>query len=135
MRWGRILKELIFYLTELVNGVHDLIARTANSMGWSASDKDLHLWVFGIVGILLFFFVHLVFKTLSQYSITAISFIYTFTVILVIVFAIEIQQKITGRGNMEFDDAIISLWGFLLFFAGYLLLKGIYIGIRKLVKR
>ncbi|MEK1830761.1 hypothetical protein AAAC51_22150 [Priestia megaterium] len=59
----------------------------------------------------------MIFKLLSKwkFSITAISFIYTLTVMLVLVFAIEIQQGITTRGNMEFDDAIAGLWGFLVF--------------------
>jgi hypothetical protein len=42
---------------------------------------------------------------------------------LVIVFAIEIQQKITGRGDMEFEDAMVGLYGFFAFFAAYLFLK------------
>ena len=53
-----------------------------------------------------FVVVQFLFRFLSKWSITVISFIYTLTVLLVIVFAIEIQQKITGRGNMEFADAV-----------------------------
>lgn len=118
------MKEFIFLLVEIVNGIHDLILRLTSEFGWNLTDKDLHLWIFGILGITIFAFVHFVFKVLAQYSITAISFIYTFTVMLVIVFAVEIQQKVTGRGQMDFDDAVISIWGFLLFFFAYLLVKG-----------
>ncbi len=50
----------------------------------------------------------------------AISFIYTFTVLVVFVFAIEIEQKLTGRGNMEFQDIVEGLWGFIVAFAIYL---------------
>ena len=74
-----------------------------------------------------------VFKMLSKWSITAISFIYTFTVIVVIVFAIEIQQKITGRGNMEFLDAVIGLWGFLLFFGIYLTIRLLVFGVKRML--
>ncbi|MBY0099236.1 hypothetical protein [Mesobacillus maritimus] len=120
------MKDFILLLAEIINTLHDLIFAISNRAGWNLTDKDLHLWVFGIVGILAFIVVNVVFKYLAQFSITAISFIYTFTVLVVIVFAIEIQQKLTGRGNMEFHDAVISLWGFILFFAGYLAIKGIY---------
>jgi hypothetical protein len=48
---------------------------------------------------------------------------------------VEIQQKITGRGNMEFQDAVISLWGFILFFAGYILLKWMLGMLKKLFKK
>jgi len=126
------MKEFILLLAEIINTLHDLIFAISNRAGWNLTDKDLHLWVFGIVGILAFIVVNVVFKYLAQFSITAISFIYTFTVLVVIVFAIEIQQKLTGRGNMEFHDAVISLWGFILFFAGYLAIKGIFNLMKKL---
>jgi len=126
------MKEFILLLAEIINTLHDLIFAISNRAGLNLTDKDLHLWVFGIVGILAFILVNVVFKYLAQFSITAISFIYTFTVLVVIVFAIEIQQKLTGRGNMEFHDAVISLWGFILFFAGYLAIKGIFNLMKKL---
>lgn len=126
-----LMKEFILILAEITNTIHDIINTLTHEAGWNLTDKDLHLWVFGIVGILTFLVVHAVFKYLAKYSLTAISFIYTFTVILVVVFAIEIQQKITGRGNMEFQDAVIGLWGFILFFAAFLVIKGIGILIKK----
>lgn len=129
------MKEIIILTAEFVNGIHDLLTEITEGLGWNLTDKDLHLWVFGIIGILCFAFVHAVFKVISKYSITALSFFYTFTVLLVIVFAIEIQQKITGRGEMSFDDAIISIWGFLLFFFVFLILKGIVLYINKLRKK
>jgi hypothetical protein len=129
------MKEFIKIITEIVNEIHDVIMVLADNAGLNFSDKDLHLWVFGFIGISSFFAVHLLFKLLAQYSITAISFIYTFTIMLVLVFAIEIQQKITGRGQMEFDDAVVSLWGFILFFAVFLVMKGIILLIKKFIAR
>ncbi|OCA88280.1 hypothetical protein A8F94_10810 [Bacillus sp. FJAT-27225] len=129
------MKEFILFVAEIVNGIHDIINSYALGAGWELTDKDLHLYVFGILGIFSFLIVHLVFKTLAKYSITAISFIYTFTVMLVIVFSIEIQQKITGRGEMDFNDAVISLWGFLLFFGIFLLLKGLWLSTKKFIRK
>ncbi|MDR7078849.1 hypothetical protein J2Y03_003906 [Neobacillus niacini] len=129
------MKDLILIITSIINSFHDILMDLASESGLNLTDKDLHLWVFGIIGIGSFFIVHLLFKSLSKYSITAISFIYTFTVMLVLVFAIEIQQKITGRGQMEFDDAVISLWGFLLFFAAFLIIKGMFLLVKKLLKK
>jgi hypothetical protein len=120
------MQELILIIAGIINSIHDIILDLTRGAGLNLTDKDLHLWVFGMIGIVTFGVVHFVFKFLSKYSIVAISFVYTFTVMVVLVFAIEIQQKITGRGNMEFDDAVIGLWGFLLIFAVYLIFKGIY---------
>jgi hypothetical protein len=129
------MKELILFITEIVNFIHDIIWKMSDRTGLNFTDKDLHLWIFGIIGIISFGFIHMVFKFLSKYSIMAISFFYTFTVMVVLVFAIEIQQKITGRGQMEFDDAVIGLWGFVLFFAVFLLVKAILKVIHYLLNR
>jgi hypothetical protein len=128
-------REAILILTEIVNIFHDQLLHVSNALGLNLSDKELHLWVFGVLGILSFFIVHHFFKLLAKHSITAISFIYTFTVLVVIVFAVEIQQKITGRGNMEFQDAVMGLWGFILFFIGYLIIKMVFRMVRRLFRR
>ncbi|MFS0821567.1 hypothetical protein [Bacillus sp. 1P02SD] len=125
------MKELITLIVEIVNLFHDLLMDFTSEIGWDLTDKDLHLWVMGILGILIFFIVQVIFKLLAKWSITSISFVYTFTVLVVIVFAIEIQQKITGRGNMEFLDAVIGLWGFLLFFTAYMLIRLIVFGVKR----
>ncbi|MGL5354377.1 MAG: hypothetical protein ACRDA5_13835, partial [Clostridium sp.] len=65
----------------------------------------------------------------------AISFIYTFTVMIVIVFAIEIQQKLTNRGNMEFADIAYGIYGFLYIFAIYVVLKLMYKFVKKQVNK
>jgi hypothetical protein len=128
-------QEIIVLIASIVNQIHDTLMELSEQFGWNLSDKDLHLWVFGIIGILTFAFVHYIFRILAKYSVTSISFIYTFTVMVIIVFAIEIQQKITGRGEMSFDDAVISLWGFLLFFAVFLVIKGMILLFKKRGKK
>jgi hypothetical protein len=121
------MKEVIWLLTEIVNHLHDLIEGSVKIIGLDLTDKDLHLWVFGILGMCIFFFTHVFFKWISHWSLEPISFFYTFTVMVVLAFAIEIQQKITGRGQMEFLDAVIGLWGFIIFFFIYFIIKGLVI--------
>ncbi|GKU83557.1 hypothetical protein [Niallia sp. NCCP-28] len=127
--------DLFKIIAEIVNIIHDVIMAAAAQIGWQATDKDLHLWIIGIIGIIAFFIVQAVFRRLAKWSITSISFIYTFTLILVLVFAIEIQQGITGRGNMEFADAVAGIYGFLLFFGIYVVWRVIRYGLTKLVKK
>lgn len=124
--------EFFKIIAEIVNILHDIIMDVASILGWQATDKDLHLWIIGIIGIISFFIVQFIFKRLATWSIKSISFIYTFTLILVLVFAIEIQQGITGRGNMEFADAVAGINGFLLFFGIYLVITLIFKGIKKI---
>ena len=118
-------------ITGIVNYLHDKLILSSRYMGLHLSDKQLHFLVIGLLGIVLFLFVNKVFKYLIRYSLTAISFIYTFTVLVVLVFAIEIEQKITGRGNMEFQDILEGLWGFLVVFAIYMVIMTIVRWLRK----
>ncbi|WP_404454856.1 hypothetical protein LG329_06410 [Virgibacillus necropolis] len=112
------MKDIIVTLAEIVNNFHDVII---DLVGLQMTDKQLHFWIIGIIGIVTFFVVYLFFKIVEamKWSITILSFIYTFTVMVVLVFAIELQQAITNRGNMEFADAVMGLWGFLVFFMIY----------------
>ena len=87
------------------------------------------------LGMMLFFAVHFVFKRLAKWSITAISFIYVFTVMTVLGFAIEIGQKITGTGEMDFRDIVAGLYGVLLFFAIYTVYRVAVILIRRIAGR
>ena len=129
------MKEIILIVAEIINTMHDIILELTIFLGLDLTDKDLHLWIFGMIGICLFGCTHVFFKYLSKYGLTAISFVYTLTVMVVIVFAIEIQQQLTGRGQMEFDDAVIGLWGFLLFFAAFLFIKAVIKGIQYVLNR
>ncbi|HZK55951.1 MAG TPA: hypothetical protein VFC84_17435 [Desulfosporosinus sp.] len=118
-------------ITQITNYSHDKLVQLTSQLGLHYNDKQLHFLVIGLMGMILFIFVNIIFKVLARYSIMAISFIYTFTVLVVLVFAIEIQQKLTGRGHMEFQDIEQGLWGFLVAFALYL---GVVIIFRSTIK-
>jgi len=114
------LNKALKIMTSIVNYFHDNLVLLTQRLGLHFNDKQLHFLVIGILGMILFIFVNMLFKVLIRYSLRAISFIYTFTVLIVLVFAIEIEQKITGRGHMDFQDIVNGLWGFLVVFALYL---------------
>ncbi len=123
------------FITGIINYFHDKLIWLTKFLGLSLNDKQLHFLVIGIIGILLFGLVHKLFKYLVKYSLTAISFIYTFTVLVVFVFAIEIGQKVTGRGNMEFQDIVEGLWGFLVVFAIYMAVVTCVYWVKKFSRR
>ena len=56
------------------------------------------------------------------------------TLIIVITFAIEIGQKVTGTGNMEFADIVMGVFGFIVMFLVFSVVRGIYKLIRNLIK-
>lgn len=129
------MKDVIIFLAEIVDAFHDLFLYLSEAFGLGLSDKALHFWIVGFFGFISFLIVHIIFRIISKWSITAISFIYTFTMVLVFVFAVEIQQGITGSGNMEFDDAAIGVIGFFAFLAVYGVIRGITHFVKRLHHR
>lgn len=125
------MKNIILTLAHIVNNIHDIIVRI---VGDSMTDKQLHFWVMGFIGIFLFSIVYVLFKLIAHFkwSVGVLSFLYTGTIMLVLVFAIELQQALTNRGNMEFQDAVVGMWGFLVFFGILMIIVAIFFRIKKL---
>ena len=59
---------------------------------------------------------------------------YVFTLIIVITFAIEIGQKVTNTGNMEFADIVFGVVGFIVMFFIFAVIREIYKGIVSLIR-
>lgn len=123
----RVLKLLI----AMTNRIHDQIIDSTHLLGLGLTDKQLHFWLLGIIGIAIFLVCDIVFKRLAKWTVSAITFIYTFTVLVVLVLAIEIEQKVTKAGSMEFGDIVAGLSGFALFFLLYALIRVLIREIRK----
>lgn len=127
--------ELLKAIADIINNIHDKVTDIVQISGLGFNDKQLHFIAMALIGIVIFAITQLTFKKLAKYSITAISFIYTFTIMIVIVFAIEIQQKLTNRGNMEFADIAYGIYGFIYIFSIYLAIKLIYMLIKNQVTK
>lgn len=122
----------------LVNGInylHDSVVNIFKFLGFGLTDKDLHFWFVGIIGIAIFVLSDLLFRYVTRWSISVISFIYTCTVLIVVVFGLEIEQKITGRGAMEFADIVSGLWGFIVMLSGLLAIKATLYLTKKLYQK
>lgn len=118
----------------IVAQIHESLMHLNDNFELYFGDKDMHFIVMAVLGMILFFMVHFVFKRLAKWSITAISFIYVFTVMTVLGLAIEIGQKITGTGDMDFRDVVAGLYGVLAFFAVYTVYRLIVLLVRHLMR-
>lgn len=112
-------ETLLRELTLIMARVHDLLMHVNDGFELSLGDKDWHFIIMAALAMMLFFAVHAIFTRLAKWSITAISFIYVFTIMTVLGFAIEIGQRISGTGEMDFADIVAGLYGVLAFFAVY----------------
>ena len=114
------MEKFLLVSAGIINNIHDFIVHISRGMGLNLTDKGLHFWTIGVIGMVLFLVVDIVFRCLAKWSISVISFIFTFLFLAVLVFGLEIEQKITGKGSMEFLDIVSGLWGFLALFTVYL---------------
>ena len=124
---------LLRELTLIMAQVHDSLMRLNDGFELRLGDKDLHFVIMALAAMLLFFLVHAVFRRLAKWSITAVSFIYVFTVMTVLGFAIEIGQRISGTGEMDFADIVAGLYGVLAFFAVYTAYRLLAMGVHALL--
>ena len=126
---------LLRELTLIMAQVHDSLMRLNDGFELRLGDKDLHFVIMALAAMLLFFVVHAVFKRLAKWSITAVSFIYVFTIMTVLGFAIEIGQRISGTGEMDFADIVAGLYGVLAFFAVYTVYRLAVMGVHALMRK
>jgi len=129
------LEKALLILVNLINNLHDFIVSIFRFLGFGLTDKDLHFWFVGVIGTVIFIVSDLIFRYVIRWSISVISFIYTVTVLIVVVFGLEIEQKITGRGAMEFADIVSGLWGFIAIFSVFLAIKTTLYLTKKLYKK
>ena len=129
------MRALLYAVVGLISKVHDKIMQLNNAYETNFSDKDLHFLVIGLLGLGMIFLVYPLFKFLAKRNHEmVIAWIYVTTVIVVITFAIEIGQKVTGTGNMEFADIMYGLVGFMAMFFAFCFLRMLYHGILRLIR-
>ena len=129
------MKELLYTIIEIISVLHTKLLALNDAYEYNFTDKQLHFIVIGILGMALVFAIHPVFLWLAKRKhVMAITWIYVFTLILVITFAIEIGQKVTNTGSMEFADIVFGIGGFILMFIVFDAIRIIIKLILKLIK-
>lgn len=119
-----------------VSRVHDSILGINDSGQYNLTDKQLHFWVIGIFGMALILLIQPVFRGLAENGHTlVITWIYVFTMVIVVTFAVEIGQWYSGTGVPESEDIAYGITGFLILFAIYAILRATVISIWRMVKK
>ena len=127
----RMLEGMVIFVAK----IHNYILSLNDAYEKNFTDKQLHFLVIGILGMLILMVIYPLFKLLSENHILAIAFIYVFTVIVVITFAIEIGQKISDIGTMDFADIVFGIAGFLLMFVIFAVIRQIFLAIINLFRK
>ena len=129
------MKELLYWGVGIIAKTHHEIMQLNNAYEMNFTDKELHFLVIGILGMAMIFVIYPLFKYLAKHNHEmVIAWIYVFTVIIVITFAIEIGQKVTKTGNMEFADIAYGVVGFLAMFLVFAGIRAVYHLILRLIR-
>ena len=129
------MKEFLYMIVGWIAKIHSYLMRFNDSYEYNFSDKELHFIVIGLLGMAFVFIVYPVFKWLAKHNhVMVIAWIYVFTLILVVTFAIEIGQKVTNTGAMEFADIVFGVVGFIVMFFIFSIIREICHLICRLIK-
>ena len=106
------MSRFLYWIVERIAEVHSWLLKLNDAYEYNFSDKELHFL-----------------------NIMVISWFYVFTLIIVITFAIEIGQRVTHTGAMEFADIVFGVFGFFCMFFVFSVIRGIYHLILRLIRK
>ncbi|MCR4567358.1 MAG: hypothetical protein K5769_04870 [Pseudobutyrivibrio sp.] len=130
------MNTFLYQIVDYIAKIHNYLLTLNDANEKNFSDKQLHFIVIGCVGMAMIFVIHPIFKFLANRgAVLTISWIYVFTLIVLMTFAIEIGQKITHTGVMDFNDIVFGVWGFMLMFAIFAVLRFIFRSVISLFKK
>ena len=84
------MERFLYDLVGIITKIHNGIMIWNDSFETVFTDKELHFWVIGIIGMLLLLVIFPLFKLLSKNHVLVIAWMYVFTLMVVLTFAIEI---------------------------------------------
>lgn len=130
------MSRFLYWIVEMIAKAHNWLLKLNDAYEYNFTDKELHFLIIGALGMGMIFVVHPVFKWLVKHNHTMmISWFYVFTLIIVITFAIEIGQRVTHTGVMDFADIVFGVFGFICMFFVFSVIRGIYHLIRRILRR
>ncbi len=129
------MSALLYKLIEIITFIHEKILSWNDNYEYNFTDKELHFLVTGVFGMGLLLLIHPLFKFLTKKKLTlVISWIYVVTLLVVITFSIEIGQRITHTGYMDFRDIVYGMGGYFLMFFVFFVIRFMIRLIKKFIR-
>ncbi len=116
------MNKIIYLIITLITKLHAKFMSINDNSGLFLSDKQLHFLIIGFFGFCMLILIQPIFRWLARnHAEVIITFLYVFTIVIVVSFAIELGQAYTGTGTMELLDIASGILGFFVFSAVYLI--------------
>ena len=114
------MREFLYGIVAIIAEIHTSLLQLNDEYELYFNDKELHFIIIGLLGMAMVIAIYPIFKMLAKKKhYLTLTWIYVFTLIIVITFAIEIGQKVSNTGNMDFGDIMFGVVGFLAMYIVY----------------
>lgn len=114
------MREFLYGIVAIIAEIHTSLLQLNDEYELYFNDKELHFIIIGLLGMIMVIAIYPIFKALAKKKhYLTLTWIYVFTLIIVITFAIEIGQKVSNTGNMDFGDIMFGVVGFLAMYIVY----------------
>jgi len=132
---NELIQQILYNIIMIIAKIHDFIMNINNSFEKPFTDSELHFFVMGTIGLFMVLIVHPLFKYLSRKNIMVITWLFVITFMLMLIFAIEVGQQLTNTGTLDIEDILYGIFGFIVFFAVFEIVRISYKYIRKKLKK
>ena len=131
-----IFKKIIVKAVSLVTYMHGKILGINDSNELFLSDKELHFYTVAIFGVLLLFCLYPLFRYMVKRNKTLlITWLFVFLFLVGFTLLIEVGQKLTGTGDMDYLDTVAGLMGFIVASAILLIVRELWLLLRLLFNK
>ena len=132
----KIFKDIIVKAVSLVTYMHGRILGINDSNELFLSDKELHFYTVAIFGVILLFCLYPLFRYMVKRNKTLlITWIFVFVFLVGFTLLIEVGQKLTGTGDMDYLDTMAGLLGFIIASVILLIVREIWLLLKLLFNK
>ena len=132
----KIFKDIIAKAVTLVTYMHGKILGINDSNELFLTDKELHFYTVAVFGVILLFCLYPLFRYMVKRNKTLlITWIFVFVFLVGFTLLIEVGQKLTGTGDMDYLDTMAGLLGFIIASVILLIIREIWLLLRLLFNK
>ena len=129
-------RDFLANMVRVVTYLHTRILGLNDSYELYLSDKELHFYVVAITGVLLILVLYPLFRYMVKRNKTLlITWIFVFVFLVGFTLLIEVGQKLTGTGDMDYLDTVAGLMGFIVASAILLIVRELWLLLRLLFNK
>lgn len=132
----KLFRDILVKAVSLVTYMHSRILGINDSNELFLTDKELHFYTVAVFGVVLLLCLYPLFKYMVKRNKTMlITWLFVFVFLTGFTLLIEVGQKLTGTGDMDYLDTVAGLMGFIVASAILLIVRELWLLLKFLFNR